>query len=128
MQWTVSKAKVVAGWVLAALLAAAYLLAGTGKLTGAAAPMFEGWGYAAWFATLIGVLEVCGAIGLLVPWTTRYAVLGLTVIMLGAIYTHLANGETLQVLRPIIFLVVLWLIWWLRGTPGEAAVNAAATA
>jgi putative oxidoreductase len=76
--------------------------------------MFAHWGYPAWFATLIGVLELTGAVGLLIPRTTRYAVWGLTVIMLGAAYTHLASHEGIQVLRPVIFLAVLWAIWWLR--------------
>jgi uncharacterized membrane protein YphA (DoxX/SURF4 family) len=76
--------------------------------------MFEGWGYAAWFATLIGVLELAGAIGLIVPRTTRWAILGLTAIMLGAAYTHLANGEGVQVVRPLVFLAGLWGLWFLR--------------
>ncbi len=101
-------------WVLAVLLAVGFLLAAAGKLTGAAVPMFEGWGYPTWFAMLIGILELAGAVGLLVPKTTRYAVYGLTVIMLGAMYTHLVNDEGGQVVRPIIFLVLLWLVWWLR--------------
>jgi uncharacterized membrane protein YphA (DoxX/SURF4 family) len=78
--------------------------------------MFTHWGYPAWFATLIGVLELTGAVGLLIPRITRYAILGLTVIMLGAAYTHLANHEGIQVLRPVVFLAVLWAIWGLRRT------------
>jgi len=121
-----SKVRTIVGWVLAILLALGFLAAATGKLTGAATRMFAHWGYPAWFATLIGVLELAGGIGLLIPRTTRYAVLGLTVIMVGATYTHLANNEGLQVLRPIIFLAILWTVWWLRGNPRNS-VQAAAT-
>jgi putative oxidoreductase len=103
-----SKMRVVIGWVLAVLLTLGFLAAATGKLTGAATQTFARWGYPAWFA---------GGIGLLIPRTTRYAVAGLTVIMFGAIYTHLANHEGLQVLRPVIFLALLWTVWWLRGKP-----------
>ena len=106
-------------WVLALLLALAFLAAAAGKLTGAATRMFAYWGYPAWFATLIGMLELAGAIGLLIPKTTRYAAMGLTVIMFGAAYTHLANHEGWQVLRPSIFLVVLWVVWWLRRLPRQ---------
>ena len=84
------------------------------RLTGAATQMFEGWGYAPWFATLIGVFEFSGAIGLLIPKLTRYAILGLSGIMIGASYTHIANAEGAQVLRPLIFLALLWTVWWLR--------------
>ena len=101
-------------WVLATLLAIGFLLAAAGKLTGAAAPMFEGWGYPAWFATVIGVLELAGAVALLVPRATRCAIYGLSVIMLGATYTHLVNDEGGQVVRPLLFLALLWSVWWLR--------------
>ena len=109
-----SRAKTISSWILVILLAAAYLLAAIGKLTGSATQMFDGWGYAPWFATLIGVLELSGAIGLLIPKLTRFAILGLSVIMIGASYTHIANGEAAQVLRPLIFLVFLWTVWRLR--------------
>jgi len=110
-----SKARNVTGWILVVLLAAAFGLASLGKLSGAATEMFAGWGYPAWFATLIGVVELAGGIGLLIPRTTRLAILGLTVVMLGAAYTHLAHQEGLQLLRPLIFLGALWAAWFLRG-------------
>jgi len=112
-----SKAGRIVSWVLVVLLALAYLASAAGKLTGAATDMFAHWGYPAWFATVIGILELTGAIGLLIPRTTRYAVLGLTLLMLGASYTHVSNHEGLQVLRPIIFIALLWTVWWLRRTP-----------
>ena len=102
------------GWILVVLLAIGFAMAAIGKLSGAANETFVGWGYAPWFATLIGVLEIAGALLLLVPKTTRVAILGLTAIMLGAVYTHLVNGETLQVLRPMMFLGLLWSVWILR--------------
>jgi len=108
------RSRSIASWILAVVLGLLFLAAAAGKLTGAAAAMFEGWGYAPWFMTLIGVLELLGGIGLLIPKTTRYAILGLTVIMLGAAFTHLTNGEGLAVLRPLIFLGGLWSLWGMR--------------
>ncbi len=92
-------------------------MAALGKFAGAQTAMFEGWGYAAWFATVIGVFELLGAIGLLIPRLTRPAIYGLTGIMIGAAYTHLANGEAPQLVRPLIFTALLWSIWWLRRDP-----------
>ena len=109
-----SKARTITSWILVVPLAGLYALAGVGKLTGSAAEMFGDWGYPAWFAILIGALELAGGIGLLVPKLLRFAVYGLTIIMFGAMYTHLANGETMDVLRPVIFTAFLWLVWWLR--------------
>lgn len=114
------KALYVVSWVFAGLLAILFLLAGAGKLGGGATEMFAKWGYPAWFAIFIGVAEVAGAIGLLVPKLTRLAILGLTFVMIGAAYTHLAAGEGFAVLRPVIFTIFLWLIWFLRGTSSSA--------
>jgi putative oxidoreductase len=113
--------RTVIGWALSVILALAFLASAVAKLTGVATPMFAHWGYPPWFAKLIGVLELAGAVGLLIPKATRYAILGLTVLMLGAGYTHLTNQEGIQVLRPVIFLAVLWIVWWLRVMPRNGA-------
>ena len=97
------------------LLAVGYLLAGLIKFTDGAAPTFARWGYAPWFAILIGVLELIGAIGLLIPKTRRATILGLALIMIGAVYTHATNGEVAQVYFPGIFLALLWTLRWLSG-------------
>ncbi|MBZ0171692.1 MAG: DoxX family protein, partial [Phycisphaerales bacterium] len=66
--------------------------------------------------TLIGVLEVAGGVGLVIPKLTRSAILGLTGIMIGAVYTHVANGEGAQLVRPVLFTVLMYTAGWLRGT------------
>lgn len=109
-----SKAITISSRVLVVLLALGFALAAVGKLTGAQTEMFQGWGYAPWFATLIGVLELAGAIGLLIPRLTRLAIYGLMGVMLGACYTHVANAETAQLVRPLLFMVLLGAVYWLR--------------
>ena len=121
-----SKTRTTISWVLVVLLALAFLASAAAKLSGVATPLFLHWGYPAWFAKVIGVFELAGAVGLLIPKTTRYAVLWLTVIMFGAAYTHLANHEGIQVLRPAIFLLVMWVVWWLRRTDGASVQTSAA--
>ncbi len=110
-----SKLLYILSWVFAVILALLFLVAGAGKLTGGAGEMFASWGYPGWFAIFIGVAEVAGAIGLLVPKLMRFAIIGLTLIMIGAAYTHIANGEGWDVLRPLIFLIFLWLAFFFRG-------------
>ena len=109
-----NRARVIVAWVLAVVLALFFGLAGVGKLGGGANEMFESWGYPAWFALLIGVAETAGAIGLLIPRTTRWAIYGLTAIMLGAVFTHVTNGEAAQLARPLIPTLCLWILWKLR--------------
>ncbi len=110
----ITKVRSILAWVLLVLIALGFAAAALGKLTGAATPMFANWGYPAWFATVIGCLEALGAVGLLIPSTARWAVYGLTVIMLGAAYTHLANNEVYDLIRPIIFTSFMWLVLYLR--------------
>ncbi len=102
-----SKAVNLTSWVLVVLLAIGFLLAGVGKVTGAQTEMFQGWGYAPRFAIFIGILELAGAVGLLIPKMTRLAVFGLTGLMIGACYTHIANAEAGQLIRPLLFLALL---------------------
>ena len=106
----------VFAWILSVLLALAFLLAGIPKLLSVAGWIgrFARWGYPRWFLYLIGLVELSGAILLLLP---RYAIYGvgiLIVVMLGAAYTHVTNGEGLAVVRPLIFLALLVALGWLR--------------
>ena len=107
---------IIALWIVSVLLAIAFLLAGTPKLLHAAVwvDKFDGWGYGQWFLGIIGGLELAGAILLLIPRMAVAGVALLGVIMLGAGYTHLANGEGLEVIRPLIFLGLLVAVGWAR--------------
>lgn len=97
----------IALWVVQALLALLFLYAGGQKLTMsreafAATPMGSyGLDYSANFLKMLGVLEVLGGIGLILPWLTgilpwltALAAVGLAVIMLGAINVRYQKGET----------------------------------
>jgi len=111
-----SKGKTIVAWVLQGLLALLFVAAASGKLTAnpQVIEMFEGWGYPRGFMLLIGVLELAGAIGLLIPRTNGHAAMGLIGLMIGAAVTHLIAGEGLQVLRPILFAAPLAVIVMLR--------------
>ncbi len=117
---TQSRVRARLAWLLLGVLAFFYGMAAVAKLTGQMDHAFtEWWGYPAWLATVIGGVELLGAIGLLVPKATRWAVYGLSLVMLGAIYTHVAAGEGMQVMRPIAFVAVLWTALFLRRRASE---------
>ena len=113
-------------WVLSVLLTLPFILAALPKLLGTQVWVvkFARWGYPNWFPFAIGSLELLGAILLLIPRVAKYGASILGVVMVGAAYTHLANREGLQVLRPIIFLMLLGITVWLRRpekvNPGQA--------
>ena len=80
----------IIAWVLQVVVALAFLKAGSDKLLhlDGTMQMFSGLGLPGWFGGFIGAAEVLGAIGLLVPRTTRLAALGLIIILLGALTMH----------------------------------------
>ena len=105
-----SKGKTIALWILSGLLAVMFaLLSGLPKLLkpDMAKPMFVHYGYAPWFATFIGVCEVLGGIGLLIPRLAALAAAGLSIIMIGATYTHFSHHEYQHGLIPLVLLVLL---------------------
>lgn len=102
-------------WLAALLSAVIFLASATAKLTGMMTGQFEAWGYAPSFAIVIGVLELFGALGLLLPRTSGWAALGLSVLMLGAIMTHLSHQEHVAALLPAGVLALLGLVLWGRG-------------
>ena len=110
--------------MLSVLLTLAFMIAAIPKLVGVHAWIvkFINWGYPRWFSVAVGSLELLGGALLLIPKLARYGVIVLAVIMIGAGYTHLANGEGLQVLRPVIFLTLLGTVFWLR-KPNRKEIN-----
>ncbi|MEU9334791.1 DoxX family protein [Streptomyces sp. NPDC048290] len=86
------------------------------KLIGhsAAVETFEqmGWGSAGMYA--IGVLELAGAIGLVVPVLQAAAALGLSALMVGAFVVQLTEFHGENAATPLILIVPLALIAWVR--------------
>lgn len=77
---------------------------------------FSRWGYQPAFMYFTGVLEVAGAIGLLVPRLSALASLCLAGFMLGAIGTHLIHGEwPMSVVASAIASLAAWRGWSGRG-------------
>lgn len=78
-------------WIVQALLAALFLFSGGMKLITPIEEMTKQIAMPGWFLRFIGVAEVLGAIGLILPWLMRIrpiltplAAAGLTIIMFGA--------------------------------------------
>jgi uncharacterized membrane protein YphA (DoxX/SURF4 family) len=91
-------------WIVQGLLAVMFLFAGGSKLVMSAAQMTEqanavgGWQPPIAFIRFIGVCELLGAIGVVVPWLTGIrpgltplAAAGLVIIMIGATIANLTT-------------------------------------
>ena len=98
-------------WVVLAIF---FLMAGGAKLLNpdAHAEDFANWGYPLWFLYVTGIIEVGGAIGLLIPATRRPATLVLSATMVGAAITHLRAGEMGAVPVPLVLFAFLIVLGW----------------
>lgn len=107
-------AKNIIAWVAAGLLAAAFLFSGGAKLAAqeGLVQSFAKWGFSTTFMYFIGAAEVAGGIGVLLKRTRVLAAIGLSIIMIGAIGTHIANGEGFT--GPVVLLVLLGTLLWVR--------------
>ena len=101
----------VALWIVQALLALIFLLAGGMKLVTPIEEMMKQMPLPlpGWFLQFIGVAEVLGAIGLILPWFLRIrpgltplAAAGLVIIMIGATVLTLATGDIAMALFPLV--------------------------
>lgn len=107
----------IIAWIIQGLLGLAFIASGIKKfmdLPGTVG-MFSSIGLPGILAYVVAGGEVLGGIGLLVPRFTRFAAMGLIIIMLGAVVMHatkipggLANGGPAIVLL-LLLAVVLWL-------------------
>jgi uncharacterized membrane protein YphA (DoxX/SURF4 family) len=75
---------------LSFVLFAFFLMAGVPKLLGVQSHVqhFATWGYPDWFRLVVGAIEVCAAVLLIVPGMAHIGAAAIAVIMAGATYTH----------------------------------------
>jgi putative oxidoreductase len=105
----------IALWVVQALLALAFVGAASGKLLGKPemVGLFDAIGIGQWFRYVTGVLELAGAVLIVVPRTRAGGAALLATIMVGAAATHvfvLHNAPT----APLVLLILLGFVLWGR--------------
>jgi putative oxidoreductase len=102
----------IALWAISVLLALFFAMMGLPKVLGLGgwAGRFAAWGYPPWFVILVGAGEIAGAVMLLIPPLATPGAAGLSVIMLGAVATHLLHSESARVVVPVALLAFLMLV------------------
>ena len=113
----------IALWIAQILLAVAFLGAGAMKLTQPKDKIAQSMAWAGDFSPttikLIGLVEVLGALGLILPAVTGIApvlvplaALGLAIVMVGAIITHARRGEKQMIgVNVVLLLLALFVAW-----------------
>jgi hypothetical protein len=115
---------IIAYWIVAGVLAVFYVYAGGIKVVRSRAGLQPTM---AWVSTApmglvrtIGVLEVLGAVGLILPpltgiapWLALAAAVGLGLVQLGAVVLHLRRGEARLVGLNVALIVLLAVTVWL---------------
>ena len=115
----------MAVWTLQVLLAVLFLLQAWMKLSGSSTwiARFQRWGYSEHFYLVVGVIELLGAVALVVPRLTRFGAGALTVVMFGAAATHTIHREP-QVVTAVVLIALLSIIFYVRRSqkiPGNTA-------
>src|SRR5882672_5434027 len=110
-----ARGRVVGAWIIQGLLAAAFLAAGGAKLAGA--PMmvqvFDQIGMGEWFRIVTGLVEVIGAVALVVPGFAALGAAWLGATMFFAVLAHLFILHS-SALPAVILLMLNVVVVWLR--------------
>jgi uncharacterized membrane protein YphA (DoxX/SURF4 family) len=115
-------------WIIAGLLAAAFLGAGLTKLTQPKEKLATNMGWVEDFSPgtvkLIGALEVLAAIGLVLPAAldvlpvlVPLAAIGLIALMIGAAITHGRRRESPMIVVNLVLLLLAAVVVWGRFGP-----------
>ncbi|MFE5038204.1 DoxX family protein [Streptomyces sp. NPDC056683] len=115
-------------WIIAALLAAAFLFSGLFKLALSREKYIAAQDWAAgsprWAPHVIGALEVLGAIGVVLPAVVNIAPVlvplaaaGLALVMIGAAAMHLRRGEYPALAPSGVLLILAATVTWGRFGP-----------
>lgn len=75
---------------------------------------FDTIGFGDWFMYLTGVLELAGAVALLIPILSGVSALALIGLMIGAFVTQMTVFDGENAATPVIFLVLFAVVAWVR--------------
>ena len=121
----------VALWIVQGLLAALFLFAGGAKLVLSLDQMAGPVALPGWFLRFLGVAEVLGAFGLILPGLLRIrpgltplAAAGLVIIMIGATVVTLVGGMVAVALMDLVVALLAAFVaygrWRLAPYPGSS--------
>src|SRR5437879_551578 len=106
-------------WLALGMLATGTLQLFKAKVEGAVAPPgvygITHLGYPVYFLTILGVWKILGVVALLIPkfpLLKEWAYAGFFFAMSGAVFSHIASGDSLTENVPALLLLILTVISW----------------
>ncbi|MCM3790817.1 DoxX family protein [Domibacillus indicus] len=103
----------IVAYILQGILALMFLMAGFGKITGSKMHVeaFNHWGLPQWFRSVTGIVELAGAVllivGYWVPISAMAGALLLGITSVGGILTHIRAKDSFKDTAMILFLAIL---------------------
>jgi hypothetical protein len=115
-----TKSNKIIYWVATLWLALGMLATGAGQLMQAkegqgGVDMVTHEGYPLYLLTLLGICKILGVVAILVPkfpLVKEWAYAGFFFIMSGAIFSHIASGDSITAILPALLLLVLTVVSW----------------
>lgn len=114
MEQRTRSADSVVVWILSVLLAALFATTGIAKLIGSEPLSFQAAamrGFPGWIRVVVGVTELVGAIGLLVPSVAAIAASLLALLMIPATLTQWISGQPGSFVPVVVFVLLLLIAW-----------------
>jgi uncharacterized membrane protein YphA (DoxX/SURF4 family) len=112
-------------WIVQGILAVIFLMAGIMKVVRTKEQLAAQMDWVADFSARdirsIGILEIVGAVGLvlpglldILPWLTKYVAIGLGLLMIGAFVTHLRRQEWVMAAVTAVLALLCVFVWYGR--------------
>ncbi len=108
-----SRAMLISLWIVRIIVAALFVLAAGMKLSGAQMEIdvFNTVGLGQWFRYVTGIIELAGAVAVLIPAVSAFGALFLLIVDIGALIAQVTSLH-MDWIHPIVIGVILaWLIY-----------------
>jgi len=107
-------------WIATIWLALGMLATGTGQLFKmkngqGGTDMITHLGYPVYLLTILGTWKILGVVAVLIPkfpLLKEWAYAGFFFIMTGAIFSHIASGDSINEIFPSLLLLILTVVSW----------------
>jgi hypothetical protein len=115
-----AKSNKIIYWISTMLIVLGMLPGGVGQIFHAkwSLDLIRPLGYPDYILTIIGTWKVLGSIVLLIPkfpLIKEWAYAGFFFAMSGAVFSHLASGESMnKIVSPLVLLLLIVLSWYFR--------------